>query len=54
MQLKKECVVQFQEVHHQDNVSQLAIKDFAKKKKKNIKLCGTSVNKIIFLVCVCF
>jgi hypothetical protein len=33
MKLKKECVVQFQKVHHQDNVSQFAIQDFAKKKK---------------------
>ncbi len=44
MQLKKECLVQFQKVHHQDNVFQLAIQDFAKtknkkkQKKKNIKL----------------
>jgi len=30
MQLKKECVVQSQKVHHQDNVSQLATQDFAK------------------------
>ncbi len=52
MQLKKECVVQFQKLHHQDNVFQLGIQDFAKKKKrkkkKNIQLCIASVNKSFF------
>jgi hypothetical protein len=47
MQLKKECLVLFQKVHHQDNVFQLAMQDFAKK-KKNIKLCGASVNRSFF------
>jgi hypothetical protein len=36
MQLKKECLVLFQKVHDQDNVFQLAIQDFAKKKEKTL------------------
>jgi hypothetical protein len=49
MQLKKECVVQFQKLRHQDNVSQLAIQDFEnKRKKQSIKLRGASVNNSFF------